>query len=419
METPAVVPLMDQLNEYVRPKHERARKRRFGGELEARFERERAPSRNRRVLANGLRSLLIFDVLLFSDYLLEPSGILRDVAIRVGIVTPLVLGIFWLIGRGLPTWLRESLVVLGCCLVAISVLLINFHVSTLLSVFALPGFLLVMMFGLMALRPRFPYAVATVAIFMAMDVVFVSTDPWMSVGAGIKSISLVAGCSLLSLMTCWATEMDERISYALFLREELNREGLFRRNEALTSLSNRDALTGMANRRFFDRSFAEAWAHACSVCEPLSLLMIDIDQFKQLNDRCGHLMGDQVLVTLASVFPEAIRENIDLAARFGGDEFVILLPGVDVREAHRVGERIRRMVETSPQIQQECARDIHISISCGTATMVPTELDSPTDLILKADKALYDAKSQGKNRVYSQVDLATLDLASLETDYQL
>ena len=156
METPAVVPLMDQLNEYVRPKHERARKRRFGGELEARFERERAPSRNRRVLANGLRSLLIFDVLLFSDYLLEPSGILRDVAIRVGIVTPLVLGIFWLIGRGLPTWLRESLVVLGCCLVAISVLLINFHVSTLLSVFALPGFLLVMMIGLMALRPRFP-----------------------------------------------------------------------------------------------------------------------------------------------------------------------------------------------------------------------------------------------------------------------
>ena len=386
METPAVVPLMDQLNEYVRPKHERARKRRFGGELEARFERERAPSRNRRVLANGLRSLLIFDVLLFSDYLLEPSGILRDVAIRVGIVTPLVLGIFWLIGRGLPTWLRESLVVLGCCLVAISVLLINFHVSTLLSVFALPGFLLVMMFGLMALRPRFPYAVATVAIFMAMDVVFVSTDPWMSVGAGIKSISLVAGCSLLSLMTCWATEMDERISYALFLREELNREGLFRRNEALTSLSNRDALTGMANRRFFDRSFAEAWAHACSVCEPLSL---------------------------------AIRENIDLAARFGGDEFVILLPGVEVREAHRVGERIRRMVETLPQIQQECARDIHISISCGTATMIPTELDSPTDLILKADKALYDAKSQGKNRVYSQVDLATLDLASLETDYQL
>jgi diguanylate cyclase (GGDEF)-like protein len=134
--------------------------------------------------------------------------------------------------------------------------------------------------------------------------------------------------------------------------------------------------------------------------------MVDVDHFKQLNDRYGHLYGDEVLKRIGSLIPQALRSKHDFASRYGGEEFVILLPGTSQIGAMHVAERLRMMVELAgyPAIdssQKPLDLDITPTISCGVATSYPTSEGSRERLLEAADKAMYQAKQQGRNRVCS------------------
>ncbi|MFB6364740.1 diguanylate cyclase domain-containing protein [Paenibacillus elgii] len=169
-------------------------------------------------------------------------------------------------------------------------------------------------------------------------------------------------------------------------------------NELLQKISSIDALTGLANRRFFDERFAKEWRHAMRFSTPLSVILLDIDYFKRYNDTYGHHGGDACLKYAAEAMRRAAKRPGDMIARYGGEEFVIVLPVTDGPGALHVAERMRSEVEQLRIPHRGSAVSSFITASLGVATMIPVRDVSPRELIIHADKALYQAKQEGRNR---------------------
>ncbi|MCB1431978.1 MAG: PleD family two-component system response regulator [Alphaproteobacteria bacterium] len=157
-----------------------------------------------------------------------------------------------------------------------------------------------------------------------------------------------------------------------------------------------DALTGLYNRRYLETHLSQLMEHAANRGKPLSILTLDVDYFKAVNDTHGHDAGDRVLQEIAGRIRANIR-NIDLACRTGGEEFVVVLPGTDIQTAERVGERIRRSVATRAF---NASPDCHLTVTTSVGIAELNGFDDRVDDILKrADQALYRAKREGRNRV--------------------
>lgn len=165
---------------------------------------------------------------------------------------------------------------------------------------------------------------------------------------------------------------------------------------ALEQLATRDGLTGLANRRCFDDTLHAEWARALRQQQPLSLLMVDVDNFKAYNDANGHLGGDECLKRIARAVASEMRAN-DLVARYGGEEFAVILPNQSLKGAAIVAERIRCRVE---QLQLPCtAPTRHVTVSIGAATALASPDNTASQLVATADAALYRAKHLGRNRI--------------------
>lgn len=166
---------------------------------------------------------------------------------------------------------------------------------------------------------------------------------------------------------------------------------------ALEQLATRDGLTGLANRRCFDETLHAEWTRALRQRQPLSLLMVDVDNFKAYNDANGHLGGDECLKRIATAVASEMRAN-DLVARYGGEEFAVILPNQSLKGAASVAERIRTRVEQL-QVPNRLAPGEHVTVSIGAATAIASPDNSASELVAIADAALYRAKHMGRNRI--------------------
>ena len=165
---------------------------------------------------------------------------------------------------------------------------------------------------------------------------------------------------------------------------------------ALEQLATRDGLTGLANRRCFDDTLHAEWNRALRQMQPLSLLMVDVDNFKAYNDAHGHLGGDECLKRVARAVASEMRAN-DLVARYGGEEFAVILPNQSLKGAAIVAERIRCRVE---QLQLPCRFAAgHVTVSIGAATAIAGPDNHASQLVAIADAALCRAKHLGRNRI--------------------
>jgi diguanylate cyclase (GGDEF)-like protein len=159
-----------------------------------------------------------------------------------------------------------------------------------------------------------------------------------------------------------------------------------------------DALTGVGNRRAFDRALQSEWIRSARTHQPLALLIVDVDHFKQMNDQYGHQMGDRVLTAVAQALAAALPRAIDFIARYGGEEFACLLPATDRAGAAEVAERLRAAVQAL-QIAHPKSDHRVLTVSIGAAVgETPRDIDLHS-LIESADRALYTAKNAGRNRV--------------------
>jgi diguanylate cyclase (GGDEF)-like protein len=167
----------------------------------------------------------------------------------------------------------------------------------------------------------------------------------------------------------------------------------------LTRLASVDGLTGISNRRFFDQHLQQEWEECLKQQQSISLVLIDVDYFKNYNDRYGHPQGDVCLKKIAKILKEQIRRPRDLVARYGGEEFVIVLPNTTTSGAVKIAQLIRIQLEKLKLEHGASTANKYVTLSFGIADVVPSGQTSPELLIKLTDQRLYEAKSQGRDRI--------------------
>ncbi len=165
----------------------------------------------------------------------------------------------------------------------------------------------------------------------------------------------------------------------------------------LMRISRTDPLTNISNRRHFDEVLQQEWQRAMRSTQPLALAMIDVDHFKLFNDHYGHQAGDLCLQKIAAVIAQTAQRPTDLAARFGGEEFTLILPDTDEAGAASIASQLVAQIEALAMPHEMSLTSPCVTISVGLALTIPTQGSSATQLIERADKALYQAKEQGRN----------------------
>jgi diguanylate cyclase (GGDEF)-like protein len=172
-------------------------------------------------------------------------------------------------------------------------------------------------------------------------------------------------------------------------------------NKKLKDKSDRDGLTGIHNRGYFDDALKKAWQDAVRHEKSVSVGMIDIDFFKQYNDTYGHQMGDECLIAIAACISSVMKRPYDLAARYGGEEFVVLFPDTDSKGALKLAVMIQKSI-AEQNIEHKASKvSSSVTFSMGLATIIPDRETLPEIIIKKADDALYKAKKAGRNRIVS------------------
>ncbi|YAF95424.1 MAG: diguanylate cyclase domain-containing protein [Nodularia sp. CChRGM 3473] len=170
-------------------------------------------------------------------------------------------------------------------------------------------------------------------------------------------------------------------------------------NLALQHLANVDGLTGLANRRRFDDYLNTQWINLAQEQSPLSLILCDIDFFKFYNDHYGHPAGDLCIRKVGTVLSHKAQKTQDLVARYGGEEFAVIMPHTHASGAFHVASAMQAGVRSLQIVHKGSAVSQYVTMSMGVATIIPTWESSPSDLIVAADQALYQAKEQGRNRI--------------------
>lgn len=197
-----------------------------------------------------------------------------------------------------------------------------------------------------------------------------------------------------------AGEVEALIGFMFDISErKKTEEQLLKMQKELEELSFKDGLTGVANRRMFDSIMEIEWANARRNGQPLSLVIFDIDFFKQYNDHYGHIQGDECLKRVATVLASSAARARDFFARLGGEEFVLVLPETDAQSAQVVANRCRNLIfkEQIPHAQSSLGE--YLTVSMGVGTIIPSLQDQPLAFVEQVDKRLYLAKQRGRNAI--------------------
>jgi diguanylate cyclase (GGDEF)-like protein len=311
-----------------------------------------------------------------------------------------LMGLFLLFSRtrGFAAAPQAALWVLVLLMVALLLGLMYIGGDQVVMVYS-PGVLLLAVFAGLLLHLTFWSAVGLLAVIGAAFVVLIAELRPQPHEIVIANVLFYLAATLVALVSCYHMEYAARRQFLQDRLLELKQGELETANRQLQELVDQDGLTGIANRRHFDRQLAAEWNRARRGGYPLSLLLIDLDYFKLFNDTYGHQAGDDCLIVVGSVLRGHAQRSGDLAARYGGEEFALILPATTAEDAEEIGWRIvndiaaYRIPHAASQVS-----DV-VTTSVGAATIVPTPFDHSRELVEAADAALYRAKAGGRNRV--------------------
>ncbi len=167
----------------------------------------------------------------------------------------------------------------------------------------------------------------------------------------------------------------------------------------MEEMSFSDGLTGVANRRMLDQTLEREWQHALRYSKPLTLILIDIDYFKQYNDLYGHLKGDDCLRHIAKALSHVSKRAVDLVGRYGGEEFFLLLPDTNEKQAIDITKQCLEAIKRLNICHDSSEIADHVTISAGVKTIIPSKDRQPSELLEATDQLLYRAKNNGRNRL--------------------
>ncbi len=388
--------------EIARIRRRRFRSLSFGRSLEERFERETAEERSYRLWLEGFLAILALNGCLVADYFLVKDVHWETVVLRTMVVTPLALLVNSVTRRNPTGWIREGIVASGTTVIGLILMFVEGNATASTTAFGLMCVLITILFVGAVMRVRFSYAAVATAVMSAGELWYLSRASGLPISEKVIGASLLVIGVAFTMTATYSLEREERLGYLLFVRSEMQGRELAGANTELKRLSVMDTLTGLPNRRAFEEQFERYWVESQRTRSPLCAIVVDVDHFKILNDVYGHLYGDKVLQRIASLLPQGLRGLEDFTARFGGEEFVILMPDTELDQAGVAAERIRGLVEVAgtPILEQQGGDPVlWVTISCGVAMCVPGSGIHRDDLLEAADRALYKAKAGGRNRV--------------------
>ncbi|MFZ5756567.1 MAG: diguanylate cyclase domain-containing protein [Pseudomonadota bacterium] len=372
---------------------------RFPRDLEREFENEYA----QRYLAYRRRVVLLAVFVVLGAGLLDlvfvHGAINQALLFRYGVIAPAALAILvfsrtrWFASRQQPVLALFTMLLAGLLFG-----LMRLGDEQVVLIYS-PGFLLIAVFAGMLLHLRFWLALLLIAAVGVAYVAFVGHwRPQSTEIVAAYTIFYLTG-ALMALFAGYGIEHTARRQFLHGRLLALKQNELELANHQLQELVDQDGLTGIANRRHFDHQFDAEWSRARRGGYPLSLLLIDLDFFKNYNDTYGHQAGDDCLIVVGSVLRAHTQRSGDVAARYGGEEFAMILPATTREDAEEIGWRVVRDIAAYRIPHQ--ASDIAdvVTASVGVACVVPSPMVTPRDLLAAADNALYRAKRNGRNRV--------------------
>jgi diguanylate cyclase (GGDEF)-like protein len=396
----------------------------FEPELERRFQKVQHAARLRHFIISGWVALLVFNVFLLTDRLMVPDVYALAWHVRLLIFTPfglslLMVAIFFrgfVLNRSMN--FLEFVVALSGVGAAISLMTILQASASPMALLYHAGLMPIVVYGNLVQRQKFVWALASsVTICVLMGASLLNALQREQVYGGAVALLLCLVVLMISAYTLFMNfrmELEDRRRFLGVDRAATLRQQLEQSRVEFATLSRQDALTALPNRRCFDEVMGLAWAAHDQKARSLTLLLLDVDHFKAFNDRYGHSAGDQCLKLLARALQDAVTAEGGTLARWGGEEFAVLLPGVRLGEAERIAARLCAVVSGLCLRHEASGTSAVVTVSVGGACGVPEVAGvSTTNALWLADQALYRAKSEGRNRWALQVWPApTLNLAA-------
>lgn len=377
----------------------------FPQALENDFLEQDPTGRLRHFMFSSIISLMTYNGFLIADYLIIPDVFPIVATLRLLVFTPislLAMGILWT-GRqrpeaSHPLMLDTTVLISGLFAAATLAYALSITNSP-MSDFYHAGFAVVVMYGNLVQRLRFWSAVPFSLTVLAIQIVGIAVLPNFNPRLVLPLCLLTTATVAFSLCANYVMERDKRRRYLLTVREhELVRQ-LSDVNLQLQQLSRVDALTGLFNRRHFQEYLQSLWQRARHEGSEVAIIMMDVDHFKGYNDHHGHPAGDECLRQVAAVMQSSLRQPGDMVARYGGEEFIAVLPNSSLLVALQAAERVRKAVEALSLHHGSSPILPVVTVSLGVAwTNAAAPSVTPDSLISSADRALYDAKRQGRNR---------------------
>jgi diguanylate cyclase (GGDEF)-like protein len=210
---------------------------------------------------------------------------------------------------------------------------------------------------------------------------------------------IVINATLYTLIAAYTLEHGARKEWLLNRISQRQHDELEATTRHLQQLSVSDPLTGLSNRRQFELDFDRTWSDSAARHQPVGLLIVDVDFFKNYNDCHGHPAGDRCLQQIAGILADLAARGQGSAARLGGEEFALLLPGRDLNQTLQMGQAVCQAVRQARIAHGFSPAVPHVTLSAGAASLVAGQPDGLRDLLKAADQALYQAKASGRNRV--------------------
>ncbi len=373
---------------------------RFPPEQEELFEKETSAERSRELYVRGYAALLIYLFFLISDRYMIPDIFQLAIFIRVGIFTPLIIAAMLIQKFSPPPSIRESLESVAVFLIALSLVFLISYSGSELSVIYHPGVSLAIIFANLIVKLRFHHAVAVSSLIFVLYIACIPFYTGNSPAIQTFNVVFMLSSIMISLVANYSLEKETRKNFLLIHREKQKNLSLNEENTELQTLSGMDGLTGIANRRAMDTYIINLLRNDSG--SERGVILVDIDFFKDYNDTYGHQAGDECLKKVAGALHSVVREQADLTARYGGEEFILLLSRTDREKLMKIADRILEIV-ADLAIPHEASRvSDRLTVSCGLALGSPDSPAAMEALIGMADKGLYRAKREGRNRAVFQ-----------------
>lgn len=325
--------------------------------------------------------------------------------LRFGLIGPVILALMVIVHTDLFEKHRQMLAFLSATTLSIGLMLITYQMPDNLRLLYINGMILVLIYAFCFTRIQFISALRFAGInFICLNLLLLVQGDISIRGILAHNAMFIFSCFLL-LVNNFIMETSERQEFLQERMIDIEKAHIKKLNQHLRNLATKDAMTGISNFRHFQHAFANEWRRANRYEYPISLILMDFDKFKALNDTYGHQQGDESLKKIAAVINSFGRRPGDLAVRYGGDEFLLMLVDAGETDALNIAEKIRQAVVDLNLPNKNSSVQPIVTLTIGVATSCADDDENGEQLLSRADKALFIAKENGRNCVAGQSGL--------------